>query len=58
MRITDCEIICVGKPPELFEGAPGEFLVTPLHIFPDYHKLLGERFVGLRGGPVYAVIVS
>ncbi len=48
----------MGRPPELFEGAPGEFLVTPLHVFPDYQKLLGERFVGLRGGPVYAVIVK
>lgn len=58
IHITDCEIICIGKPPALHEGAEGEFLVTPLHIFPDYQKLLGERFVGIRGGPVYAVIVK
>jgi L-alanine-DL-glutamate epimerase-like enolase superfamily enzyme len=58
IRITDCEIICIGKPPELLEGTEGEFLVTPLHIFSDYRKLLGERSVGIRGGPVYAVIVK
>lgn len=58
IRITDCQIVSIGKPPDLAEGAPGEFLVTPLHIFPDYQKMLGERFVGLRGGPAYAVLVK
>ena len=57
MKITGIEILAIGKPPELTQGLVGEFLVTPLHVFPDYRKLLGERSVGLRGGPVYAVLV-
>ena len=57
MRITDLETIAILRPPQYSEGSPGEFLVTPLHMFPDYEKLLGERFVGLRGGPIYAVLV-
>ncbi len=57
MRITNLETIAIGRPPDFSEGNPGEFLVTPLHIFPDYQKLLGERYVGIRGGPVYAVLV-
>jgi L-rhamnonate dehydratase len=57
VRITDVEVILIGRPPEFTEGAEGEFVVTPLHIFPDYEKLLGQRFVGLRGGPAYAVLV-
>jgi L-alanine-DL-glutamate epimerase-like enolase superfamily enzyme len=32
-------------------------LVTPLHTFPNYEEILGDHFVGLRGGPVYAVLV-
>src|SRR5262249_56134670 len=35
----------------------GDFLVTPLHIFPDYRELLGTDFVGIRGGPIDAVLV-
>jgi L-alanine-DL-glutamate epimerase-like enolase superfamily enzyme len=57
VKIAGVEQIAIGCPPHLTQGAPGEFLVTPLHVFPDYERLLGERFVGLRGGPVYAVIV-
>jgi L-alanine-DL-glutamate epimerase-like enolase superfamily enzyme len=57
VKISNIEVLAVGKPPELTQGAEDEFLVTPLHVFPDYQKLLGERFVGLRGGPVYAVLV-
>src|SRR5690349_8380277 len=53
MVIRSIEIVLIGRPPELTQGIEGEFLVTPLHTFPDYQKLLGERFVGLRGGPVY-----
>jgi len=52
MVISEIEIIQIGRPPELTQGIAGEFLVTPLHTFPDYEKILGERFVGLRGGPV------
>lgn len=58
IKITGIEIICIGRPAQLFQGVSGEYLVTPLHVFPDYTKLIGERFVGLRGGPVYAVIVK
>lgn len=57
MRITSLEVIVIGCPPEFSQGAEGEFLVTPLHIFPDYQKLLGPRFVGLRAGPAYAILV-
>ncbi|MCC7017022.1 MAG: mandelate racemase/muconate lactonizing enzyme family protein [Rhodospirillales bacterium] len=57
MKIAAVEQYAIGRPPGFTQGAPGEFLVTPLHLFPDYPRLLGERFVGLRGGPVYAVLV-
>lgn len=57
MKITNLETILIGLPPGFSQGAEGEFLVTPLHVFPDYKKLLGERFVGLRAGPTYAVLV-
>jgi L-alanine-DL-glutamate epimerase-like enolase superfamily enzyme len=55
--ISRLEIILIGRPPELTQGNEGEFLVTPLHTFPDYEKILGDHFVGLRGGPIYAVLV-
>ena len=57
MVVSTIEIILIGRPPELTQGIEGEFLVTPLHTFPDYEKILGDRFVGLRGGPVYAILV-
>lgn len=57
MIISGLEIILIGRPPELTQGNDGEFLVTPLHTFPDYGKILGDHFVGLRGGPVYAILV-
>lgn len=57
MKIRDVEIIPIGKPDELGQGGEGEFLVSPLHVFPDYQRLQGEGFVGLRGGPAYAVLV-
>jgi L-alanine-DL-glutamate epimerase-like enolase superfamily enzyme len=58
MLISDFEVIQIGRPPELTQGLPGEFLVTPLHKFPDYQTMFGDQFVGLRGGPVYAVLVQ
>ena len=58
MRISALEVILIGRPPELTQGLEGEFLVTPLHALPDAGDMLGDRFVGLRGGPVYAVIVK
>jgi hypothetical protein len=57
LRIRQIEVMPIGRPAGYSDGAEGEFLVTPLHTFPDYRQLLGEHFVGLRGGPVYAVLV-
>ena len=57
LKIAGLDVILIGPPPEFTQGVEGEFLVTPLHMFPDYEKMLGSRFVGLRGGPAYAVLV-
>ncbi len=57
LKITNIETFVVGRPPDFSQGDDGDFLVTPIHIFPDYSKLLEERSVGLRGGPAYAVLV-
>lgn len=57
MKIRDVEVLAIGRPEALGEGGEGEFLVSPLHALPDYGRLVGENFVGLRGGPVYAVLV-
>jgi L-alanine-DL-glutamate epimerase-like enolase superfamily enzyme len=56
LKITGVETFVIGRPPGFSQGAEGEFLVTPFHVFPD-HKKLNERSVGLRGGPAYAVLV-
>jgi L-rhamnonate dehydratase len=56
VKIAGLDVILIGRPPELTQGLDGEFLVTPLHALPDYEKMLGDRFVGLRGGSVYAVL--
>ncbi len=57
VKITDVEVIPIECPGGVSAAATGEFLVTPLHVFPDYEKLLGANFVGLRCGPVSAVLV-
>jgi L-rhamnonate dehydratase len=57
VKITDIEIIPIECPSGVSAAATGEFLVTPLHIFPDYGQVLGSNFVGLRCGPVSAVLV-
>lgn len=57
MRIVDIETFVVGRPPGFCQGGEGEFLVTPLDVFHDYQQLLGDRMVGLGGGPAYAVLV-
>src|SRR5262244_1021581 len=57
MRITGMEILPLRTPTGSAVAAHGEFLVTPMHIFPDYQRLLGKGFVGLRGGPVGAIVV-
>jgi L-alanine-DL-glutamate epimerase-like enolase superfamily enzyme len=58
VKIASVEVLQIGQPTGLFTQAEGEFLVTPLHIFPNYRQLLGEQFVGVRGGPVWAVLVK
>lgn len=57
MRISDVEAIPLQCPVGACEAADGEFLVTPLHALPNTPEILGEGFVGLRSGPVNAVIV-
>ncbi len=57
MRIVKMDVSAVGLPAGGDVASHGEFLVTPLHIFEDYHRLLGEGFVGLRGGPVGGIVV-
>lgn len=57
MRIVGMQVSAVGLPPGSDVATHGEFLVTPLHIFEDYQSLLGEGFVGLRGGPVGGIFI-
>jgi L-alanine-DL-glutamate epimerase-like enolase superfamily enzyme len=57
MRITEVEVIALQCPAGSCQAGRGEFLVTPLHTLPNAGKILGEGFVGLRSGPVNAVIV-
>src|ERR1700674_5627524 len=57
MRITSFDVLPCKLPEGGGVSGRGEFLVTPLHIFDDYARMLGEGFVGLRGGPVGAIIV-
>lgn len=57
MIISNIEVFAIGRPAAFAAGSPGEFLVTPLHILPNASRLLGEQFVGVRGGDVYAVLV-
>ena len=51
------EVFPVRLPGGADVARKGEFLVTPMHLFDDYRRLLGEGFVGLRGGPVGGIIV-
>jgi len=57
MKITGVETILIRAADSSRVAGEGEFLVTPMHVFPDYALVLGEGFVGLRGGPVGAVLV-
>jgi L-alanine-DL-glutamate epimerase-like enolase superfamily enzyme len=57
MRIAEMQVFPVGLPQGGEVANHGEFLVTPLHMFEDYRRLLGEGFVGLRGGPVGGIVV-
>jgi L-rhamnonate dehydratase len=57
MKITGMQVFSVKLPTGADVAGKGEFLVTPLHVFENYRQILGEGFVGLRGGPVGAVLV-
>jgi len=57
MIIKEIETIALRRPGGEAGQGSGDFLVTPLHIFPDYRELLGKEFVGIRGGPIEAVLV-
>lgn len=57
MRIVQMQVFPVRLPDGTDVAQKGEFLVTPMHLFEDYRRLLGEGFVGLRGGPVGAIVV-
>ena len=58
MKITEVEAIPIGSPGEPPSSEGGIPLVTPLHIFEDFERLLGgPSCVGIRGGDVYYVIV-
>jgi len=57
VKITELEVIQIGQPPGLGEGGEGEFLVSPLHALPETARKTDACFVGLRGGPAYAVLV-
>src|SRR5262245_42173001 len=57
LKITDLETIQIGRPDDLGEGGEGEFLVSPLSALSGRSPASDEFFVGLRGGPSYAVLV-
>ena len=57
MKITSFDVFPCKLPEGGSVADRGEFLVTPLHIFDDSTQMLGEGFVGLRGGPIGAIIV-
>ena len=57
MKITGLEVIQIGQPPGLGAGGEDEFLVSPLHALPESARKTDTCFVGLRGGPAYAVLV-
>jgi L-rhamnonate dehydratase len=57
MRIAEMQVFPIGLPRGREVASHGEFLVTPLHVFEDYRRLLGEGFVGLRGGPIGGIVV-
>jgi len=58
MKITRIATLLIRSPDSSQVSGQGAFLVTPMHVCPDYRSGLGEGFVGLRGGPVGAVLVQ
>ncbi|HEV2351573.1 MAG TPA: enolase C-terminal domain-like protein [Terriglobia bacterium] len=57
MKISEVQAIPLQCPTGACQAAEGEFLITPLHALPNVQEVLGAGFVGLRSGPVSAVIV-
>ena len=57
MKISGFDVIPCRLPQGANVAGRGEFLVTPLDLFDDAAAMLGDGFVGLRGGPVGAIIV-
>ena len=57
LKITNVETIQIGRPDKLGEEANGEFLVSPLSALSERGPTSDAFFVGLRGGPAYAVLV-
>jgi L-alanine-DL-glutamate epimerase-like enolase superfamily enzyme len=57
MKIVAVETLAVAAPATTAVAEAGEFLVTPLDVFSDHASLLGSGFVGVRGGPIGAVLV-
>lgn len=57
MRVQSLQVLSIPLPGGSDVARHGEFLVTPMHIFEDYRRILGDGFVGLRGGPVGAIVV-
>ncbi len=56
MKIREVELAAIGRPPGMGQGGDGEFLSSPMDAIPrSAHN--AEHFVGLRGGPAYAVLV-
>src|SRR5215471_510535 len=57
MRIVDMDVSPLRVPTGAGVAESGEFLITPMHVFADYRRILGAGFVGLRGGPVGGIVV-
>jgi L-lyxonate dehydratase len=57
IAITGVDTFPIRYPRDRLRRGLGEFLTTPLDIFRDRTALLPEGSVGLRGGPVDAVLV-
>jgi len=56
MKIINVETFLIGSPPGSTAMPKGEFLTSPLDILSD-STVPEQQLAGLRGGPVYAVLV-
>jgi L-rhamnonate dehydratase len=57
MKITAVETIAIGSPGEAPPKGKGRPLVTPLNAPIGEEALMGPTFAGIRGGPVWMVLV-